>query len=410
MEKLKNGWLPDGGCQEEPDGGIVLDDAAYHLETIEEKKLPVNRLNAYNHLAIYLRWCMENGLMDGGFLTEYGEKTRTEPADAGLREFIRDELAGQLSTSLFSEKGRAFAAYYYGENDSPFFPSDIDRYAIGVIGEERNNSDEIQDEAYLFLPFDEGCYQAMAAVIQERFDTWQKDILEPSQPARAMMGYLGCACTCFPALRDDAPILSAYRSARQQGAQEGFVPILLPPDEALLESLMINAGPETAAAYRQKLLAAPIGDGKAVLEELAGQYGEEEPPGEPAGGYSNCCFSCYWDADTGRTRPLILAKIPVQNPWEIFAYLPFGGWNNCPDTPELMAVAKYWAQQYGAVPAAMTRDELEFALPSPVPGELAREAAAEQSAFCPDMDQIFDTPEAQADTLRQSTVWYFWWD
>ena len=42
------------------------------------------------------------------------------------------------------------------------------------------------------------------------------------------------------------------------------------------------------------------------------------------------------------TYPLILAKIPVKNPWELFAWLPFGNWNECPDTPELMAVAKYW--------------------------------------------------------------------
>ena len=28
-----------------------------------------------------------------------------------------------------------------------------------------------------------------------------------------------------------------------------------------------------------------------------------------------------------QTYPLILAKIPVKNPWEIFAYLPFGNWN-----------------------------------------------------------------------------------
>ena len=52
------------------------------------------------------------------------------------------------------------------------------------------------------------------------------------------------------------------------------------------------------------------------------------------------------------TYPLILAKIPVKNPWEIFAYLPFGNWNDCPDTPDLMAAAKYWFEQYGAVPAA----------------------------------------------------------
>ena len=113
------------------------------------------------------------------------------------------------------------------------------------------------------------------------------------------------------------------------------------------------------------------------------------------------------------TYPLILAKIPVKNPWEIFAYLPFGGWNECPNTPELMAVAKYWFEQHGAVPAAMSHDELEFLLPAPVPEEKAMDAAVELYGFCPDV--IDQGPEdatvgALADVLRQSTVWYFWWD
>lgn len=117
--------------------------------------------------------------------------------------------------------------------------------------------------------------------------------------------------------------------------------------------------------------------------------------------------------DFNMTYPLILAKIPVKNPWEIFAYLPFGGWNECPNTPELMAVAKYWFEQHGAVPAAMSHDELEFLLPAPVPEEKAMDAAVELYGFCPDV--IDQGPEdatvgALADVLRQSTVWYFWWD
>ena len=94
-------------------------------------------------------------------------------------------------------------------------------------------------------------------------------------------------------------------------------------------------------------------------------------------------------------------------------YLPFGGWNECPNTPELMAVAKYWFEQHGAVPAAMSHDELEFRLPAPVPEEKAMDAAVELYGFCPDV--IDQGPEdatvgALADVLRQSTVWYFWWD
>ena len=180
---------------------------------------------------------------------------------------------------------------------------------------------------------------------------------------------------------------------------------------------------KTVTEYRKKILSAPVKDGKAVLEELTGQRKEEaedddmdwdeEILGEMEGGYENNRFSCYWDSDTDMTHPLILAKIPVKNPWEIFAYLPFGNWNDCPDTPELMAAAKYWFEQYGAVPAAMSHDELEFLLPAPVPKEKAMDAAVELYGFCPDI--VDQEPEdatvgALADVLRQSTVWYFWWD
>ena len=78
-----------------------------------------------------------------------------------------------------------------------------------------------------------------------------------------------------------------------------------------------------------------------------------------------------------------------------------------------MAAAKYWFEQYGAVPAVMTHDELEFDLPAPISGEKAMEAATEQYGFCPDViDQGAEdaTVGALADVLRQSFVWYFWWD
>ena len=171
------------------------------------------------------------------------------------------------------------------------------------------------------------------------------------------------------------------------------------------------------------MLSAPVGDGKAVLEEMTGQRQAEaeddeldwagEVLGEMAGGYEIDRLASYWDADSEMTVPVILAKVPVKRPWEVFAWLPFGGWNECPDTPDLMATAKYWFEQYGAAPAALSHDELEFVLPAPVPEGRAMEAAAEQYGFCPDV--IDQGPEdatlgALADTLRQSTVWYFWWD
>ena len=432
-----SGTLSDGN----PIGN--MDDAAWHLETIREKHLPVDEINAYNHMAIYLRWCMEHDLMSVEFIERYSEQYQAFLADikqADLRSFIRDVLKGQLFGALFNEKGAAFAGYYYGESDSPYYPSDIDSYAVSVIGPERNYSEEIQDEAYLFIPFDEDYYQAMAEVIEERFANWQgqdfdEDTLEPSEVAQAIMEYLDCECTYFPSMADDDPIMSAYSYARRDAAHEGFVPVLIrADDETLLECLVMNADPEhdadcyefdlkTVTEYRKKMLSAPIKDGKAVLEALTGQRKEEaedddmdweeEVLGEMEGGYDNDRFSCYWDSDSHMTYPLILAKIPVKNPWEIFAYLPFGNWNECPDTPDLMAVARYWFEQYGAIPAAMSHDELEFDLPAPVSQEKAMEVATEQYGFCPDIvDQEQDEPTVGnlADVLRQSTVWYLWWD
>ena len=418
-----------------------MDDASYHLESIEEKELPIDPINAYNHMAIYLRWCMEHDLMGEEFLAEYGEvveKVKADSASVDLREFIRDELDGCLFSVLFNHQGRAFAGYYYGEGDSPYYPADVDDNALCFFGPERYHSDEFQDEAYLFIPFDEDYYQAMAEVIGERFENWQgqdfdEDTLEPSEVAQAIMEYLDCECTYFPSMADDDPIMSAYSYAQRLGVREGFVPVLIQADdETLLECLVMNADPKNdvdiyefdlkaVTEYRKKMLSTPVKDGKTVLEELTGQRKEEaedddmdwdeEVLGEMEGGEPNDRFSSYWDDDTEMTYPLILAKIPVKNPWEIFAYLPFGNWNDCPDTPELMAAAKYWFQQHGAIPAAMSHDELEFELPTPISKERAMEVAVEQYGFCPDLDQNEDgSIGSLADVLWQSTVWYFWWD
>ena len=128
-------------------------------------------------------------------------------------------------------------------------------------------------------------------------------------------------------------------AARRLGVREGFIPVLIKPDETLLECLVMNADPEndadcyefdlkTVEEYRKKMLTTPIKDGKAVLEELIGQRREEaeddeldweeEVLGEMEGGYDNCRFSSCWGLENHMTYPLILAKIPVKNSWEIF--------------------------------------------------------------------------------------------
>ena len=426
---------------------LVMDDAQWHLDTLREKNLPVDEITAYNHLAIYLRYCIEHELMADWFIRQYMatiRAVREHPTDTDLRPFLRDELHGILMRGFFNEEGTALAQYYY-DGDAPSFPSDIDNYALRYFGAEQYYSEKFDDEAYLFVPFDEDYYAAMAAVITQRREAWKRngggqeqddEDTSPSDVAVAIMQYLNCgradcAPMYFSPMVDDDPIVAAYSYAARRSVRDGFVPVLIVPSDTLWEILTMNAEAEkgtfedydfdadAVAACREKMLAQPLPDGKAILtERLPARFEgsrEEAPDDEDAKKFRTPDhFISYWDYETQKTQPMILAKIPVKNPWEVFAYLPFGGWNDCPDTAALMAVSKYWHEQHGAVPAVLTYDTLEYSVPAPIePQERALDLAKEQYAFCADIIEQ-GAPGMSvtrlARDLRQSNIWYFWWD
>ena len=235
--------------------------------------------------------------------------------------------------------------------------------------------------------------------------------------------YLGCPCTYFPSAKDDSSIMEAYYQAQARGKQEGFVPMLVAVDELLLESLSFSYEGKSPEQARQELLSAPLESGEEFLQqwlrEIKEDLEEDEPGyweqlmGEVSDGEGIDCFLSLRDFNGKKTVPVVLAEIPVKNPWEVFAYLPFGGWNECPTNEEHMAVAKYWFEKYGAVPALMTHDVLEYGLPTVygIPREQALDLALEQYAYCNDIvDQGVETIGRLADGLSKSFYWYFWWD
>lgn len=235
------------------------------------------------------------------------------------------------------------------------------------------------------------------------------------EQAEQLKEYLGCPCTYFPPMADDQPIMAAYRQARVHGEKEGFLPMLVAVDELLLECL------EDSDQVRAELLAAPLESGEEFLQkwlkEIKEELGEDEPDyweqlmGEVSDGEGIDSFLSLRDFNGKKTVPVVLAEIPIKNPWEVFAYLPFGGWNECPANEEHMAVAKYWFEKYGAIPALMTHDVLEYSLPAPVSQERAMEVAWEQFTYCSDIvEQGVGTVGRLADGLAKSSYWYFWWD
>ncbi len=250
-----------------------------------------------------------------------------------------------------------------------------------------------------------------------------------------LQAYLSCPCQFFAPMQDDAPLREAYQKARERGQAEGFTPVFVVLDEENLsifwDILLMNSYDDLpdkmvfdvarVAHSREAMLATPLANGSELLAqrlqrhkedmELDGVDWADNVLGKVGGGEAIHDFLGYWNEQAGETHPLLLAEIPVQNPWEVFAYLPFGGWNDCPDALEMMACAKHWYNTCGAVPALISHDMLECKVPQPLTLEQAQTIALEQYAFCPDLVvQGVGTIGTLTDDLMRSTDWFFWWD
>lgn len=158
-----------------------IDDAKKHEEKIEELHLSADELAPYNHMAIYLRWCIEHNLMSQPFLFRHGDLVdRVKAEDSiDLREFIRDneDLHGGLSTILLNRVGTMFTKWYNWENRSTSYAyiKDIQAYAMDYFKGRIWNSEDETDAAYLLLPWTEKYYHDMAALIDSRFKEWEDE-------------------------------------------------------------------------------------------------------------------------------------------------------------------------------------------------------------------------------------------
>lgn len=239
---------------------------------------------------------------------------------------------------------------------------------------------------------------------------------------REFMEYLSCPCQMLRPTREDGELMEAYYAARQRGKREGFVPVLVRCDDLLLECMLENSDRESDGEefshravedYRRSLLSLPLPGGEDVRAALlADALPADDPAGMAEGGEIEG-FCSYWSEERDSTDFVLLCEVPVEHPWEVFAYLPMGGWNNCPAPAEMMAVARHWYEQYGAVPAAMSHDILEFALEEKVPEADCMLLAREQSAFCP--ERVLTCGEdcsvsRLAGDLARSNLWFFIWD
>lgn len=152
----------------------MIDCISDHSKKIIEKNLPLDPINGANHIAIFMRWCIEHKIIAPGFYENCPETVEgvLSGKRTDLREFINDYFDGELVPYQLNFMGANFLHFYYNwdRDDAKFFyPADVDKYAEKYFGTERYNSEEFQDEAYLFVPFDEEYYQGMSMYIERAF-------------------------------------------------------------------------------------------------------------------------------------------------------------------------------------------------------------------------------------------------
>ena len=109
--------------------------------------------------------------------------------------------------------------------------------------------------------------------------------------------------------------------------------------------------------------------------------------------------------------PLVLEARPQGNAIAMPG-LGYGGWNDCPNPHEHVALHRSWYERYGAEMATYSGDVVELYVRRPLtdPDEAMR-VAREQYVYCTDIvDQGCGTMQVLADSILGATFWYFWWD
>ena len=239
--------------------------------------------------------------------------------------------------------------------------------------------------------------------------------IPPSELASALQKTIGLPYKLLPDQVPPDTLLRFFKRTLKEAGEQGFSPILVPADPIMKERLEAKRRND-GAEPKDGALSVPE-DGKAILERrwntVLAQHPELNDPFDAADGSEVFQFESCRDGETGKPKETLLLRVPTEQPWQVAAFLPFGGWDALPDNGEILAVCKYWYETYRAVPAVFTYNAMEFLLPKTISREDAVKVAREHAAFCPGLlaqDDATGSIGKLADSLWKSNIWYFQWD
>jgi hypothetical protein len=227
---------------------------------------------------------------------------------------------------------------------------------------------------------------------------------------------------------------AAYEAARARGQAEGYTPLIITPGTRMLPDLpreplilearrVIEAVPQANEFFAQRMTELSKYDEgdtmKRRLDEVEAELFAAAAPIGPTPYVDNRMSTLVEHFGSKPPFPYIseaaVVRIPTARPWEIPAYLLYGGWNGCPHPEQMVAVARHWHEKYGADVCALGSKSLEFRVECP-PADLRQtlELMREQMLFCDEgINELLAAPGILEDTawrLPKQKYWFFWWD
>ena len=219
---------------------------------------------------------------------------------------------------------------------------------------------------------------------------------------------------CIKVESDEKKVMELYNLMAIDGEKKGYTPIIIIEDEHGLMEENIKFAEEDFGSlknfetlclesYRNVNIDNFFNERKRYYED---EEKFEEQDGDNLYEPSN---SVYLGENT---ENIYIAKIPTKNPYEVMAYIPMGGFDECPENTVHMAIAKHWFEKYGAFPICIGNDTIQYKIDKPVKDENQLESLAmEQYLYCGDIIwQGVETLNNLKTSLGNSSIWYFWWD
>lgn len=226
-------------------------------------------------------------------------------------------------------------------------------------------------------------------------------------------------------IEDFAAVAERYIELYSQSEQTGMVPVIVLPDTELAANVYSNLdlleysddgfenAPKELVSFGIKDIrsGAEDTDGRICLAELSSS---REPyfditqfavSAKPAPELDDVMLLPETEA-----RIALILLFPTDTPWDILCSVPPGGWNECPGAFAFAAIARYWYDECGAVPALISSRCVQFRCDCELGDDYAVELATELYSVAPESEMFKDTGAAgMAEYLKNAEFWKLDW-